>query len=387
MGRSIISRLRGGPFRRRKSSNRIRYREALQALKAYQNSELELVRMIDNYLFPSKSLSCNCQLDGCHQRIRYEYVMRSKITKDIVVVGSTCVWIMLGLSEEEIKKFEKIESSIKDFHKMIEWRKNNMDVWDKLMQLKKSDLKWFQPFWEEVEYSPLCDEDTNYIRSIDVDREIQKEKDRLERKNRIKNMGKSINTVGAGVVDNPFSKLLDNIESNSSSKSSSSSNSSSSNSNSNSSNSSNSSNVVVDENYNKMLGLLDVLVRNNPSNDFLLSLKSQSDKGKILTKNQLNRIKVEVNYEYYRNTIKGTSSEVEYNSCDDDIKSLFRNYVDSKKIHIYYMDIDNVNSVGGIRDMIYKYRRQFDTLINNGGDDKIKRYWKYFRIKNEIILK
>jgi hypothetical protein len=294
---------------------------------------------------------------------------------------------MLGLSEEEIKKFEKIESSIKDFHKMIEWRKNNMDVWDKLMQLKKSDLKWFQPFWEEVEYSPLCDEDTNYIRSIDVDREIQKEKDRLERKNRIKNMGKSINTVGAGVVDNPFSKLLDNIESNSSSKSSSSSNSSSSNSNSNSSNSSNSSNVVVDENYNKMLGLLDVLVRNNPSNDFLLSLKSQSDKGKILTKNQLNRIKVEVNYEYYRNTIKGTSSEVEYNSCDDDIKSLFRNYVDSKKIHIYYMDIDNVNSVGGIRDMIYKYRRQFDTLINNGGDDKIKRYWKYFRIKNEIILK
>ncbi len=170
---------RGRKLTNKRRVKRIRYDQALEALKVYQNNELRILTVIDNNIFPEKSVSHVCQIPSCSQRIRYEYVMENKNNNEKLIVGSTCVWELLGLSQEEIKSFTKVENSIKDYHRKIKWERENPDVCDKIVKLKENKVNFFRPFWEEIGYAPLDDEDTNYIRGLDVDDVIYKESQKL----------------------------------------------------------------------------------------------------------------------------------------------------------------------------------------------------------------
>ena len=85
--------------RKKEKKRKMKYVDALRALKAYQNSKLKLVRVIDNGLNPNKSISHKCQVPGCGMNIRYEYVLQSKETTEIMIAGSTCVWELLEMSK------------------------------------------------------------------------------------------------------------------------------------------------------------------------------------------------------------------------------------------------------------------------------------------------
>lgn len=374
---SIISTLRRRRALRRSTSRRIKYAEALQMLKAYENGELKLDRMIDNKLNPSKSLSNQCKIEGCGQKIRYEYVLKSKVTDEQIIAGSTCVWVMLGMSDEEIKEFIKIETTIKDFNEMLIWRKSNMDVWNKLGELKAAGLEWFRPFWEEVEFCKLHPEDESYIRTVDVAVEIKASEERKARRQAMR-AGKVSQPSNSTVVAsgrNPFERVLNSLVG----------------SNAPVQTKPTTQNTPVntkkdDDGYKAILGMLATLVNKYPKNDTLVSIKSQADSGKTLTDNQLHRVKVEINKEYYETHIKGTPAEVEYNNCDKDIQELFTLAAQNKEMSIYMMDMDMLVS-SKLLSMINKYRRQFHDKIIAKSDEKMKLLWKYFRIKHQIIMK
>jgi hypothetical protein len=154
---------------------RIRYDEALKKLQSFQNNDVKLTKVIDNVLYPNKSVAKgHCQLPGCNMAIRWEYLLENKDPDrgEGIWVGSTCVWVMLNLSADDIKKFEKYENSVKEFHEMIQWKNDNPDVWDRLMRLKEEGVEYYRPFWEEVAYCKLHIEDEEYIRTFDIDKEI-----------------------------------------------------------------------------------------------------------------------------------------------------------------------------------------------------------------------
>jgi len=399
--KSIISFL-GRNFKLRKRSSRIRYQEALEAMKAFQNSELELVRMIDNVFQPSKSISHKCQLKGCGMRIRFEYILKSKVTTDEVIVGSTCVRVMMGLSKEQFKMLEKIESTMKDFHDMIVWKRANLDVWNKLEELKTADLEWFKPFWEEVSFCRLHPEDENFIRNLNIEREIQKDKESKERKDKFSIRPKTFNRpiqstpiVPTPVVQNilpvsggrnPFEKVLNNIVNKvpspvvvvAAAKAPVASTMVVKNDNKVSG--------VDDRAYKMLVDMLGVLVTKYPDNDTLKSLKSQSDSGKIMTDKQLRRIKIEINRDYFENNIKGRPEETKYNDCDARVVEKFTKVVNGKEIRVYSMDLVDLTS-GRINAMINKYKREFHENLKSNGDVELNELWKYFRIKHEIIMR
>jgi hypothetical protein len=335
---SIISKLRKKGKLRRLSSSRIKYSDALQRLKAFQNNKLIIVGMVDNNLSPTKSISNKCQVDSCNRRIRYEYKLMNKDTKELIIVGSTCVGHMLDLSVGEVKNFNKLDKSIKDFHAMILWRKDNKDVYDKLITLEKHNIKWFTPFWEEIKYCPLHPDDTAYIRGIDLDKEFKRNKVILGNKATV-------------VVTSSCSKVKTT--------------------------------AVIDEHYGRVLSYLDELFSKYPKDSMLLSFKTQIDSGKVLTENQQTHIKYRVNKEYFDTKIKGTPKEVLYNNCDKDIITTFQQHVDAKLIKIFYLDLD-VLYTNKVLDLIKKYKKQFDKSLDK--DPKLKELWKFFRIKHNIIL-
>ncbi len=161
---------------KRKKVQRIHYDQALEALKAYQSEDLCVSNVTDNITFPDESISNVCQVPGCGQKIRYEYVIENKENYDKIIVGSTCVGEVLGLGEEETKDFPKIENAIKDYHRKIRWERMYPDVVEKLNALKENDIRFFRPFWEEIVYAPLDEEDTEYIKNLNVGKIVEMKK-------------------------------------------------------------------------------------------------------------------------------------------------------------------------------------------------------------------
>lgn len=334
---SIISELRKKGRVRRLRSHRIKYSDALQKLKAFQNNKLIMIGMVDNNLSPNKSISNRCQVDTCKKRIRYEYKLMHKDTKDLIIVGSTCVGHMLDLSVSDVKDFTKVDKSIKDFHAMLKWKNDNKDVYDKTKTLEKLDIKWFTPFWEEIKYCPLHPDDTVYIQGIDMDKEI--DRNNLRGKSKVVTVTSSVKTIN--------------------------------------------NTAVVNEHYGRILSYLEELFIKYPKDSALASMRIQVNVGKVLTDNQQYTIKCLVNQDYFKTKIKGTPQEVLYNSCDKDIVRFFQEKVSDKSVKIYFLDVDDLYTIK-VSALINKYKKQFDSLLLN--TPKLKTLWKYYRIKHNIIL-
>jgi len=352
---SIISQLRNNRrLNRRLKNSRIRYEDAFNALTAYQNSELKIDNVIDNKLTPSKSIANHCQLVGCGMKIRYEYVMKNKIDGTIKVVGSTCVWVLLEMSKEQIKEFVKIENSIKDYHDMIIWRNDNMDVWNKLEELKAADASYYKAFWEEVEFCRLHPEDEEYIRNVDVAYAIKRDQDykaaRFGRRTAVQNnlpeTFKDVTTKNCESITGE-----------------------------------------TDEGYKKVVETLKTLIEKNPKNDILKSMKLQEQNGKVLTLNQIHRIKVEALKDYYETKIKGTNEQIIYNDCDKKVVDTFQELVNKKEIRMYSEDLETLKDSKQVVHMIRKYKKQFSLELEKTNSKELNKLWGYFRIKHEIILK
>jgi hypothetical protein len=378
---SIISILRKRKEVKKPRSKRIKYAEALIALKAYQNSELKLTKMIDNVFTPSKSISPKCQLEGCGMNIRYEYILQSKVTDEIIIAGSTCVWVMLGLSEEQIKDFRKVESSIKDFHDMLSWRKDNMDVWEKLKELRKANISKFKPFWEEVEFCRLHPEDERYIRGIDVSYEIKRVEDWKNRNNRpAVTVTTTVNPVQSNSNATPFANIISNIAGTVPTPVTVQTTPQPSKNN-------HSITGETDENYEKVLVVLKKLTNKHSQNVELKAINTQEESGTLLTMNQIHKIKVEANKDFFETHIKGIQGEeIIYESCDQPIIRIFTESVNSKVVRMYSEDIIAMNDARQIVNMIRKYKKQFNTVLEKFDKDTQK-FWRYFRIKHEVILK
>lgn len=319
--------------RKRAKKRRMKYAEAVKALKAYQNSEVQLVRMIDNYLTPNKSISQNCQVPHCGQRIRYEYVLQNKITKDILIAGSTCVWEILKLSDADIKRFEDIERAIKDFHMMIDWRRNNRDVYAKIIELKRRGVMTHKVFWEEIEYLPLDEEDTLYIRNLDIDQEEARYNRLMEIKRQkeeaAKNRGQQAKVT------------------------------------------------IPDCEYELVIKALDTLMTKEPDNTFYQSLKKWSDTQK-LTERQIHCIKADTNRNYYKEVVANNPEMLRrYGACDTYIEAKFKEIVGNGMLQ----EAREEAKKGGVRIAITKYAERFHDILK--GDA----YWDMYRLKNMIFVR
>jgi hypothetical protein len=168
-----IIRKYGLTSKRLNPKNRIKYEDAVKAVKQYSTSKLEIKRVLDNTREASHN-NCHCGLPGCGQRIRYEYILEDKESKQNIVAGSTCVWPTLGLSELQAKEFFKYDEAIRSYYLLKDWREANPDVVAKLDKLKEINAVYYKAFWEEIESAPLLKEDTEFIKSVDVDKEVEK---------------------------------------------------------------------------------------------------------------------------------------------------------------------------------------------------------------------
>lgn len=271
---SIISIIRryGLSSRRLSSTNRIKYEDAIKGLEGYQNSELKISKVIDNKLFPNESISCRCQIPGCNKHIRYEYVLENKLSHAIIVAGSTCVWPTLGLSEIEKKDFLSYERAVKEYHDMLEWSKDNKDVVDKLKLMESERLNQFRPFWEEIRYCRLMDEDAEYIRSIDVDRIISRRDEEKRKKEEYRRMTEQQR-------------------------------------------------IAADEAYSKVVSALETLARTYPNNNFYKSLSRQVSCGRKLSDRQIFCIKNGCNWMWYNTKIKGTDKDC-WKTCEEIAKDI-----------------------------------------------------------------
>ena len=320
--------------RKRKKKRYMRYTEALQAMKAYQNNELKLEQVLDLNKTSHMGRSVGggrCQISGCNQWIRWEYHLKSKITGDVIAVGSTCVWTMLELSKEQIKEFEKTERVIKDFHKMLEWRAGNMDVWKKIKEAKNRKIMSLELFWEEVEYAALDVEDTDYIRNLDLEKEEKRWIAEKEKKERMK----ADKSYVRGKGEPP-------------------------------------------DGYDKVLKALEALIKKNPGEGFYKSLKEASDRGTLSDK-QIISIKIATNKMYFNEVVKKDPEIMrEYNECDKEVENKFLQYAKDRKLRIYVGDRGKLGS--DVSGMVRKYRKQFHDLM--GKDKK----WKLYRLKHNIVL-
>ena len=325
--------------------NRIKYEDAISTLKGMNGTDFEIESVIDNDWEPNKSISHHCQIPGCGQCIRYEYVLKDKRDeKKKLVVGSTCVWPTLGLGELGKKEFQTLDKAVREHGLMVSWRAENQDVVEKLNRLKSENLTYFRAFWEEIEYSRLMDEDTEFIRNVDVDKEIQKRDEavrrRKERQERRRNMYRSYSSASAscmsGNVSNTGTKSF----------------------------SAPSTAPISDAEYEKVLKCLEVLASENPKNRFYANLLSTSKKFH-LTANQIFCIKKDANYRWYVKNIKGTDRDC-YDTCQDVIDPIITGW----GIGFNPREKDKVDEA--------------NTRFSNESED-IKMAWKLYKIKNVIV--
>lgn len=260
-----IIRKYGLSSKRLSKKSRIKYEDAVNTILQYENSELKISEVLDNTRKASHN-NCHCGLPGCGQRIRYEYILKSKTQKtdSEIVAGSTCVWPTLGFSELQKKEFFKLDSVIRDHYALLDWKDNNKDVVEKLYQLKSNDISYYKAFWVEIETAPLLPEDTDYIRNVDVDKEIEKKKYREEYK--------SLST----------------------------------------------------NDYNKAIAYSDELKVYYKGNNFVESICAQIDANRRLTAGQFRWLKVLINRMWFNKNIKGTNKDFSAN-CDQILESVFTN--------------------------------------------------------------
>jgi hypothetical protein len=189
-----------------------------------------------------------------------------------MVAGSTCVWPTLGLSEIQKKEFLTYEKVVKEYHDMLQWRQENPDVVAKLFRMKSEKLNQFRPFWEEAEHCRLMDEDTEYIRSTDVDKIIKARDERERQKAEYRRMTEEQRRKS-------------------------------------------------NEEYQKVLEGLETLRNKYPENHFYASL-SATAKNYRLSKGQIRCIKIGCNKLWYEEHIKNTPKNQVYESCDEILKSV-----------------------------------------------------------------
>ena len=240
---------------------RIKYEDALKKMKSYESAELRIVDVIDNHFEPSRSISHHCQIESCGQAIRYEYVLENKVTGQRIVAGSTCVWPLLGFSEIQKKEFLTMEEVIRERHLVVEWRQSHREVLERLQVMRANQFWQFRPFWEEVEYTRLTDDDTNYILSVDLERLVNEKREK-ERKQEERRAAEEKARLEA------------------------------------------------EEAEQKLLKGLDKLVVTYPQNTFYASLKRQVDSGHKLSENQIRHVKLGCNRLWYKECIKGTSRDI-----------------------------------------------------------------------------
>lgn len=320
-----IIRRYGLTSKRLNPKNRIRYEDAISTLKGMNGTDFEIESVIDNDWEPNKSISHHCQIPGCGQCIRYEYVLKDKRDeKKKLVVGSTCVWPTLGLGELGKKEFQTLDKAVREHGLMVSWRAENQDVVEKLNRLKSENLTYFRAFWEEIEYSRLMDEDAEFIRSVDVDKEIQKRDEAIrrkkERQERRRNMYRSYSSPSTAPIS--------------------------------------------DAEYEKVLRCLKVLASENPRNRFYANLLSTSEKFH-LTANQIFCIKKDANYRWYVKNIKGTDKDC-YDTCQDVIDPIITGW--------------NIGFNPREKDKVDEANARFSCE-----SEDIKMAWKLYKIKNVIV--
>lgn len=262
----------------------IKYEDAIKKITEFESASLKIVDVIDNGLFPSKSISCRCQMPGCNHRIRYEYVLENKISKDRVVAGSTCVWPALGFSELQVKEFKGLETVLKEHHALVEWSNEHPDLIAKLNRLKDEGFNQFRPFWQELEISRLTDKDTEYLKTVDVDELIQKrEEEKAKRAKRAAELRKI-----AQMSDEERAKK--------------------------------------ETEYKKVLDGLNMLVKAYPDNDFYASLLRQSERRK-LSPEQVKYVKIGCNDHWYHTEVRGTEKDIM-----DQVEGIIRPIMDANKL-------------------------------------------------------
>lgn len=303
----------------------VKYEDAIQAIKEYQNSDLKIVDVIDNKLYPSKSVSDHCQIKGCGKAIRYEYVLENKTSGERIVAGSTCVWPTLGFSKLQKKEFIGFENVIKEHHEMLLWKKDHMDIVYKLNRLQSERFTFYRPFWEEIEHSRLTEEDEKYIESVDVDKLIE---EREEKKRR------AAERKAARVAY---------LNANDAQK------------------------AQMDADYNKVIEALQSLLNDNPKNYFYKSLMDQHNRGWKLSPRQINSVKKNVNKNWYYKKIKGTKNDI-------------MQEVDSI--------LGNVFNALGIQPVKEEDSKDVLDKVSNAvnSDAKSKMAWALYRVKYGIVM-
>ena len=304
---------------------KIKYEDAIKAIKAYESADMKIAEVVDNVLEPKKSVSCHCQLPGCGMKIRYEYILENKISKERLVAGSTCVWPTLGFSELQKKEFRSFEKVIKDHSELVEWSNDNPDIIDKLKRLKDEKFFYYRAFWEEIEFCRLTDTDTDFIRNVDVDKLIE---DREAKKRRIAEEKR---------------KREEYLKASAEKR------------------------AEIDREYNEVLNALNTLFNNNPTNRFYKSLKLTVDSGRKLSETQMRCIKIDANKAWYRSKIKDTNLDIM-----SKVDSVINPILSSEGITFKTRDFgDKVSKI--------------DTLIK-GMDSKFHSLaWTLFKVKYELV--
>lgn len=178
----------------------MKYEEALERLKKYSNEEFEVKRVVDNVWHPQESVSDHCQLDGCGRKIRYEYHVANKKTGKEIIVGSTCVCILMGFSELERKEFLSIDGVIRERAELKDWVRDNTDVVEALRWLKSHEVWLYRPYWEEIEHTKLLDEDSEFIRN-NIEKEKSFYEKRMAKEKEIKAKEEAERKKQAGVIE------------------------------------------------------------------------------------------------------------------------------------------------------------------------------------------
>ena len=334
--KSIISIIRryGLNSRRLSPKNRIKYAEAVASLKSYQNSELSIVDVIDNQWHPHLSRSHICQVPGCGMHIRYEYVLRNKEDNSEFVAGSTCVWVLLGLSELEIKNFKGLEEAIKEHRDLEVWKQANPDIIEKLEKAKLHNMVKFGPFWREIENCRLTDEDTEYMKSVSIDAILEAEAKRAEEKAKRIEEAKKAEALKVSVPN------------------------------------------ISEVEYDRVVKCLDELSNKFPTNSFFDSLKAQISYGKVLSLKQVQAIKASYNRTWYDEHVKGTAQDM-WSSCESFVIPYF--------VKVLGIDTSKL-SVEGV--LMSKDLKELNTLVKEDTNltEANRNAWATFKVKYRMVL-
>lgn len=310
--------------RRLSPKNRIKYEDAIKSLKGYENADMAIDEVIDNCWKPEKSMSHHCQIPGCGQRIRYEYVLKDKRSEKKLIVGSTCVWHTLGFSELDKKQFDSLDKAVREHGLLVTWKAENPDIVDKLNQMRAENLTYFRAFWEEIEYCRLTDEDTEFIRNVDIKAEIDKRNKAEERRKKRMEYRRQLHSI-------PVSAYSFDSE---------------------------------DDGYKRVISSLETLASENPGNHFYYSLLMQSKKRR-LSDNQIFYIKRDANKRWYEKNIKGTDKDC-MSTCVDVVESKLNDW----NINLYHT-----------KDSVEDVERRF----KSEGED-VKMAWRLYKVKHELVF-